>query len=61
MMLMLERYATTVEKNYSIFYILAVFRGLKNDSVPETFQLCATVKGHYLPVQYLKIVPLQSW
>ncbi|KAJ2948601.1 hypothetical protein O0L34_g7856 [Tuta absoluta] len=36
--------------------------GLKKDSAPETFRLRhRTLEGLYLPVQYLKIVPLQSW
>ncbi|KAG7301316.1 hypothetical protein JYU34_014246 [Plutella xylostella] len=36
--------------------------GLKNDSAPETFHLRhRTREGLYLPVTYIKILPLQSW
>ncbi|XP_026491772.1 muskelin [Vanessa tameamea] len=36
--------------------------GLKNDSLDETFRLRhRTSEGLYLPVRYIKIVPLQSW
>jgi len=39
------------------------FRGLKNDNVPEVFNLrCLTEDGsENLPILYLKIVPLLSW
>ncbi|XP_012278648.1 muskelin isoform X2 [Orussus abietinus] len=37
--------------------------GLKNDSVPETFDLkhVKGSEGHYFPIRYIKILPLQSW
>lgn len=36
--------------------------GLKKDSAAETFRLrYRTPEGLYLPIQYVKIVPLQSW
>lgn len=37
--------------------------GLKNDSVPETFDLKHILgnEENYFPVRYIKIVPLQSW
>ncbi|XP_045452332.1 muskelin [Melitaea cinxia] len=36
--------------------------GLKNDSLDEIFRLRhRTTEGLYLPVRYIKIVPLQSW
>ncbi|XP_068620110.1 muskelin [Battus philenor] len=48
----------TDENNMSL--LLAA--GLKKDSVPETFKLRnRTAEGLYLPVQYIKIVPLMSW
>ncbi|CAB3257188.1 unnamed protein product [Arctia plantaginis] len=48
----------TDENNLS----LLLSAGLKKDSAPETFRLRhKTVEGLYLPVQYIKIVPLQSW
>ncbi|KAF3425856.1 hypothetical protein E2986_01738 [Frieseomelitta varia] len=36
---------------------------LKNDSIPETFDLKPTIgnEDNYFPVKYIKIVPLQSW
>lgn len=38
------------------------YRGLKKDNFPETFNMRhKTIEGFYLPVQYIKIVPLQSW
>lgn len=44
------------------FYFLCLYSGLKKDSSPEVFRLRhRTTEGLYLPVQYLKIVPLQSW
>lgn len=40
-----------------------LFSGLKNDSVPETFDLKHILgnEENYFPVRYIKIVPLQSW
>lgn len=39
-----------------------IHSGLKKDSTPETFRLRhRTQEGFYFPVEYLKIVPLQSW
>ncbi|XP_017793080.1 PREDICTED: muskelin [Habropoda laboriosa] len=37
--------------------------GLKNDSVPETFDLQHVLgnEENYFPVRYIKILPLQSW
>nr|XP_049700727.1 muskelin isoform X2 [Helicoverpa armigera] len=41
---------------------LLLTAGLKKDSAAEIFKLrCKTSEGLYLPVQYIKIVPLQSW
>ncbi|XP_053614585.1 muskelin isoform X2 [Plodia interpunctella] len=41
---------------------LLLSAGLKKDSSAETFRLRhRTTEGLYLPVTYLKIVPLQSW
>ena len=37
------------------------FIGLKNDTVPETFRLKHVVHDHYLPVNYVKITPLECW
>ncbi|CAG9795846.1 unnamed protein product [Diatraea saccharalis] len=48
----------TDENNLS----LLLSAGLKKDSSPETFRLRhKTVEGLYLPIQYIKIVPVQSW
>lgn len=48
----------TDENNLS----LLLSAGLKKDSAAETFRLRhKTVEGLYLPVTYLKIIPLQSW
>ncbi|KPJ04033.1 Muskelin [Papilio xuthus] len=48
----------TDENNFS----LLLSAGLKKDSAPETFKLRnRTTEGLYLPVQYIKIVPLLSW
>ncbi|CAH2089333.1 unnamed protein product [Euphydryas editha] len=48
----------TEENNLS----LLLTGGLKNDSLDETFRLRhRTTEGLYLPVRYIKIVPLQSW
>ncbi|CAG5036140.1 unnamed protein product [Parnassius apollo] len=48
----------TDENNLS----LLLSAGLKKDSAPETFKLRnRTTEGLYLPVQYIKIVPLLSW
>ncbi|XP_063830962.1 muskelin [Ostrinia nubilalis] len=48
----------TDENNLS----LLLTAGLKKDSSPETFRLRhKTTEGSYLPVSYIKIVPLQSW
>ncbi|XP_063385695.1 muskelin [Cydia fagiglandana] len=48
----------TDEHNLSVL----LSAGLKKDSAPEVFRLRhRTTEGLYLPVQYLKIVPLQSW
>ncbi|XP_052287065.1 muskelin-like isoform X2 [Dreissena polymorpha] len=35
--------------------------GLKNDHVPETFNLKNEIDGHYFPCRFIKIVPLQTW
>lgn len=35
--------------------------GLKNDSIPETFELRHTVGDRPFPCRYIKILPLQSW
>lgn len=35
--------------------------GLKNDSVSESFRLRYTVRGHFFPFRFIKIVPIQSW
>ncbi|XP_012154161.1 muskelin 1 isoform X2 [Megachile rotundata] len=37
--------------------------GLKNDSIPETFDLKHVLgnEENYFPVRYIKILPLQSW
>ena len=35
--------------------------GLKNDPTPETFRLRHMINGHYLPIRYVKILPLLSW
>ncbi|XP_043287689.1 muskelin isoform X2 [Venturia canescens] len=37
--------------------------GLKNDSVPETFDMKHVIgrDGNYFPVRYISILPLQSW
>ncbi|XP_067928019.1 muskelin-like isoform X2 [Watersipora subatra] len=35
--------------------------GLQNDHVPETFEVKNKADSCYLPVNYVKIVPLQSW
>ncbi|KAJ8717113.1 hypothetical protein PYW08_005512 [Mythimna loreyi] len=41
---------------------LLLTAGLKKDSSAETFRLrYRTPEGLFLPIQYLKIVPLQSW
>lgn len=40
---------------------MCVFSGLKNDSVPETFELRHTVGDRPFPCRYIKILPLQSW
>ncbi|CAH2042154.1 unnamed protein product, partial [Iphiclides podalirius] len=41
---------------------LLLSAGLKKDSAPEVFKLRnRTTEGFYLPVQYIKIVPLLSW
>jgi len=39
------------------------FSGLRNDSIPETFDLKHTlgIEGNYFPIRYIKILPLQSW
>ena len=36
---------------------------MKNDSIPETFELKYNIAGtsNYFPVRYIKIVLLQSW
>ncbi|RVE51419.1 hypothetical protein evm_003974 [Chilo suppressalis] len=48
----------TDENNLS----LLLSAGLKKDSAAELFRLRhKTAEGLYLPVQYIKIVPLQSW
>ncbi|KAM3960333.1 muskelin 1 [Aphomia sociella] len=48
----------TDENNLS----LLLSAGLKKDSSPETFRLIhRTTEGLYIPIRYLKIVPLQSW
>lgn len=44
------------------FKLIFHYRGLKNDAEAETFKLrYKTQDGLYLPVTFLKIVPLQSW
>ncbi|XP_062529883.1 muskelin isoform X2 [Bombyx mori] len=51
-------YGGTEDSNMS----LLLTAGLKKDSTPETFRLRhRTQEGFYFPVEYLKIVPLQSW
>ncbi|GBP55433.1 Muskelin [Eumeta japonica] len=48
----------TEDKNLSII----LTGGLKNDNSSETFHLRhRTAEGLYLPITYLKIIPLQSW
>ncbi|XP_052755942.1 muskelin isoform X2 [Galleria mellonella] len=48
----------TDENNLS----LLLSAGLKKNSAPETFRLRhRTAEGLYLPIRYLKIVPIQSW
>ena len=42
-------------------YFFNSFTGLKNDTVPETFRLKHVVHDHYLPVNYVKITPLECW
>lgn len=38
------------------------FSGLRNDSIPETFDIRHTTNsGDLLPVRYVQIVPLLSW
>ena len=34
---------------------------LKNDTIPESFRLKHVINDHYLPVNYVKIVPLECW
>jgi len=41
--------------------LLLIDSGLKNDTVPETFRLKHVVHDHYLPVNYVKITPLECW
>ena len=41
--------------------LLLIDSGLKNDTTPETFRLRHVVNDHYLPVQYVKITPLECW
>ncbi|KAF9424713.1 hypothetical protein HW555_000014 [Spodoptera exigua] len=51
-------YGGAEENNLS----LLLTAGLKKDSTSEVFRLrCRTAEGLFLPIQYLKIVPLQSW
>ncbi|XP_022128529.2 muskelin [Pieris rapae] len=51
-------YGGTDESNLS----LLLTGGLRKDSVAEIFRLRhKTTEGLYLPVKYIKIVPLQSW
>lgn len=40
-----------------------IFSGLKNDSNPESFNLKHNIDGckNYFPIQFIKIVLLQSW
>ncbi|CAG4987014.1 unnamed protein product [Colias eurytheme] len=53
-----EVYGGTDENNLS----LLLTAGLRKDNIAETFQLRhRTSEGLYLPVDYIKIVPLQSW
>lgn len=42
---------------------LTFYSGLKNDSVPETFELKHSIgsKENYFPVRYVKIFLVQSW
>ncbi|XP_072942576.1 muskelin [Epargyreus clarus] len=41
---------------------LILTAGLKKDNIPETFKLRnRTNEGLYLPLRYIKIVPIQSW
>ncbi|XP_022814581.1 muskelin [Spodoptera litura] len=41
---------------------LLLTAGLRKDSASEIFRLrCRTAEGLFLPIQYIKIVPLQSW
>eukprot|EP00037_Helgoeca_nana_P016556 m.155714 g.155714 ORF g.155714 m.155714 type:complete len:764 (+) comp23581_c0_seq1:237-2528(+) len=35
--------------------------GLKNDPIPEEFDLPTTVSGVIMPVKYIKVVPLVAW
>ncbi|KAK6176578.1 hypothetical protein SNE40_014836 [Patella caerulea] len=35
--------------------------GLKNDHIPETFQLRNEIDNHHFPCRYIKIVPTQAW
>ena len=41
--------------------LLLIDSGLKNDTIPETFRLKHVVNDHYLPVNYVKITPLECW
>lgn len=44
------------------FKVFVNCSGLKNDSTAEVFRLRhRTREGLYLPVKYIKIIPLQSW
>ena len=45
----------------TVIYFVNFFTGLKNDTVPETFRLKHVVHDHYLPVNYVKITPLECW
>ena len=36
-----------------------IFSGLKNDSMSECFRLRHTVRGHFFPCRFIKIVPIQ--
>ena len=48
-------------KQYWIIYFF--FSGLKNDSVPETFEIKHVIgrEDNYFPVRFISILPLQSW
>lgn len=45
-----------------IIFFSYLCRGLKNDSVPEIFDLRHTTdRGELMPLMYISIVPLLSW